>query len=232
MTRTELKRWADPVAVARTRVKESVSDTTPGGHWWKEYRVRHLSGDEYTALRDAGKISDYYGYKPYAIESRRVDGTADRTPVNPWEWRLWGIGETPGEVIDEMLGDSDFSAAESLVPEHAELTAWTREIRAALSAEYAADKNLDAATTAWSDFVRDENVIYARKIADKTDAEVEKIKARTLKRLEPRKASLKADIADAKAVRDAAHETTKAVRGRKPKCGLKPDPARTDRLGK
>ena len=231
MTRAERKRWAGEVLVARTAVQASASDATPGGHFWQEYRVRFLSPDDYGALLAAGKVSRFDGYRPYAIEKRRVDGTADRTPLNPWEWGVWGIGETPGEVIDEMLGDSGLLGAESLVPEHAELAAWTHEIRAALSAEYDAEKARDAAATAWEDFKRTANREYANKILGKSEPEVAKITARTVKRLEPRKASLKADLADATAKLEAAVAAAKEVRKRKPKCGRKPDPARADRLG-
>lgn len=230
MTRKELKRWAEPVLVAVTAPKVSLNHDGDV-YWWKEYRVRPLSGDDFSALKATGKLSSLADYRPFLIENRRVDGTADRTPTNPWEWGVWGTGETPGELIDEFLGDSLFSAAESLVPEHAELAAYTRDIRAALNAEYEADKVYEDAATAWTRFVRDEQSKYEEKVAGKTDEEAAKIRERTVKRLAPRRDELRSALDDAKAKREAARAAVAAVRKRKPKCGLKPNPARTDRLG-
>jgi hypothetical protein len=215
--------------VARTVPKESAADETV--YFWREYRIRPLTTDEFDTLREGGTISRSAVYRPFAIESRRVDGTATRDPRNPWPWGVWGTGDTPGELIDEFLGDTAFSQAESLVPEHAALVAWTVAIRAALTAASDAALSHQEAVRERDEFVRTETEKYEQKVRGKSPDAVKRMRGLTAKRLAGRLSDLKSAIAVASEVLEAARAKVKEVRKTKPSFGLKPDPDRTDRLG-
>ena len=219
MTRTETKRWKEPVLVARTAVKESAEHDDLW--WWKEFRVRPLSAADFDALVTAGKLARFADRKPFLIESRRVDGRADRTPTNPWEWSPWMTGDTPVAVIDEMLGDSSFLGAESLVPEHAALAAHVNALRTVLNAEWEAEKAARAAHDAVGHFKDERNREFANKTAGKDAAATKKVEERMLKRHMPRLTELRADAKRASDALDAARAAVKAVRSAAPKFAVK-----------
>lgn len=197
------------VTVARTASKARLN-VDDGGEWHKEYRVRRLDFAGRERMLASNAVGPFTNLGDFVIESRRVD-TLDGVPVpsdaDYLEWRFWGSGASLVEVIDEMLGDSSFRIAESLVPEHALLVRRLRAVGDAASRLSLAKSARDATFTAVEEFKDDENRKYRDKIAGKDAAAVKKITDRVKAKVMPVLEELRAAAAAA----DAEYQSAKAA---------------------
>ena len=180
--------------VARTKEQESVCDDNV--FWWKEFRVRKITTDEYYKLNlDAP-------YQEWILEDRILcripDGRiiakfpqgelakAILNPMNPDDaWRVWQLGKSPKTVIWEMLGDSSFFEAVSLTEIHADLVQKSQLLRDAYKAERNAEHRRNAAYESLDDFKRNEERKFYKKHGHKTGTDFDKARERTIKRLTP-----------------------------------------------
>jgi len=195
---------AQAAPIARTAEKESMSDD--GVIWWREFRVRKITTDDYYRLHIDAPYQEWLLEDRYLcrIPDGRViakfeQGRLQDAIVNPIDpddaWTAWQLGRTKASVIWRMVGDTSFLEAVSLCEEHRRLVEQYRRLKDAQTAEYQAKQALDAAHGRIEEFKRDETRKFYKRHGDKTGPAFDKMKERTLKRLEPELARLRAEAA-------------------------------------
>lgn len=176
--------------IAKSQERESF--TEDGVVWWKEYA---LYKDLYRTgwrvfLRYMGRV----GGKVYPRENGRLALFTD--PEAAWE--AWGYGDTPEQAIEDVIGDSDFSAAISLDPLHAEAAARLKEARAANKRRQALQDRYNAAVGRLNDWKRHHQQLFTKRHGHKEGDAYQKAFDRTKKRLQPEHDRLLAEVEDAK----------------------------------
>jgi hypothetical protein len=174
--------------------------------WWKEFRVRRISAEEYYRLHIDAPYQEWLLEDRYLCrlsdgrviakfeQGRLLDAIAN--PVDPEDaWNPWQLGKTRASVIWRMLGDTSFFEAVSLCDEHGRLVEQYRRLKDAQTAEYHAKEAMDAAHVRIEEFKREETRKFYKRHGDKTGPALEKMKERTLKRLEPELGRLRAEAA-------------------------------------
>lgn len=201
MTRLES---AQAAPIARTSEQESMSDD--GVFWWKEFRVRKITADEYYRLHVDAPYQEWLLEDRYLcripdgrIIAKFEQGRLQDAIVNPIDpddaWTPWQLGKSRAAVIWQMLGDTSFIEALSLCDDHRLLVEQYRKLKDAQTAEYRAKEALDAAHVRIEEFKRDETRKFYKRHGEKTGPAFDKIKERTLKRLESELARLRAEAA-------------------------------------
>jgi hypothetical protein len=195
---------AHAAPIARTPEQESVSDD--GVYWWKEFRVRRIATDEYYRLHIDAPYQEWLLEDRYLcripdgrIVAKFQQGRLQDAIVNPIDpddaWTPWQLGKSKVSVIWQMLGDTSFLEAVSLCDDHRRLVERYRRLRDAQHVEYKAKEALDAAHEHIEEFKRDETRKFYKRHGEKSGPAFDKIKARTIKRLEPELIRLRAEAA-------------------------------------
>ena len=127
-----------------------------GVYWWKEFRVRQITTDEYYRLHIDAPYQEWLLEDRYLcripdgpIIAKFEQGQLQDAIVNPIDpddaWTPWQLGKTKASVIWQMLGDTSFFEAVSVCDDHRRLVEQYRKLRDAQHAEYQAKQALDAA---------------------------------------------------------------------------------------
>jgi len=108
-----------PLLIAKT--KERVSYIEDGVFWWKEYRVVQdvLTHDYKVEVR---YLCRFGSGKPDGIFAKGDNGILMFTDPET-TWTVWSRGSTPEAAIEDVMGDTDFTKAESLHLLHADAVA-------------------------------------------------------------------------------------------------------------
>lgn len=180
-----------PLIIAESRHHERADVE---GNRWSTYRVRKVSEDEYTQLRNDNLIPPGSGRWIIERQHIKTEDGVETPDVGPWE--LWTVGNSPDEAILDVLGDTNFRQALSLHLAHAELVLYSDKLRSANQRKCVA---IDASNRA-SEEHREEtyrgNQEYSKatlKYADNPKG-LEKAKVRIRAKYQPRLDALLADI--------------------------------------
>ena len=209
--------------IACTAEKEMASDD--GVYWWKEFRVRRISSDEYYRISIDAPYQEWLLEVRYLcrlpgsnrIVAKSAQGTLQGAIVNPVDpdaaWEPWALGKSKKAVIWEMLGDTSFLGATSLCAVHRKLVLTREVLTKAQNNEYQAEKVYKAACQSVDGFKRDEERLFNKRHGSKVGASFDKAKARTIKRLQPRLDQLRKHVNEAESHWRSAMEQVKLLTG-------------------
>jgi hypothetical protein len=199
------------VIIAKTEPRERMDVDV--GQWWKKFRVRRVGEQEVYRLRQAGVINPLLSPR-FVLETRKTS-TGERGVTE--DWVLWTCGDTPDEVVDDMMGDTAFFKATTLHPIHKLHAEHAAVIRQASREEYEAQKAFEAACEEFKRFRFEKNQEFERKTRGMLATAIKKVETHMKKRHGPthKELRLAVDVADARL--KAARERLDEVKGASPR---------------
>lgn len=193
MTESELTAG---VLIARSQPHERCDVLS--GSSWMEYRVRSIGHDEYNSLARNGLISRRLAGCTIILEDRVfASSEGEETAIS--QWRQWNLGFTVDSTIWDVLGDSQFLAAESLHECHAKLATLRRELAAAEEVKHQAFKKVQGCVQSAQDVVWEANQDYEKYLKKYAGEDLNRAVERLKRKHQPRIDIANANHATAKA---------------------------------